>query len=76
MAIPAVMIFLSVSLRPGLCRWLNVVFGVFFTVIILITMWGWNFFIFYGVIEIALTVLVVWYAWRWPRQQVASEINS
>jgi hypothetical protein len=31
------------------------------------TMWGWAFYIFYGVIEIALTSLVVWYAWRWPK---------
>jgi hypothetical protein len=61
------MIFLSVVLRPAINRWLNIGAGVAYTAIILITMWGWAFYIFYGVIEIALTSLVVWYAWTWPR---------
>jgi Family of unknown function (DUF6326) len=69
MAIPSVMIFLSVALRPRLNRWLNVIFGVFYTVIILITMWDWAFYVFFGVIEITLTGLVVWCAWNWPQQE-------
>ena len=70
MAIPSVMIFLSVALRPTLNRWLNIVFGVLYTIIILLTMWSWVFYIFFGVIEITLTGFVVWYAWKWPRQEV------
>jgi hypothetical protein len=69
LAIPGVMICLSVLLRPGLCRTLNIVFGVLYTLIILVTMWGWAFYIVYGVIEITLTVLVVAFAWRWPRTE-------
>jgi hypothetical protein len=61
------MIFLSVALKPAPNRILNVVFGVVYTAIILVTMWAWAFYIFYGVIEVTLTGLVVWYAWRWPR---------
>ncbi len=68
MAIPSVMIFLSVALRPKLNRWLNVIFGTTYTLIILITMWGWWFYVFFGVIEVALTSLVVWNAWTWPKQ--------
>jgi hypothetical protein len=68
-AIPAAMIFLSVSLNPKLNRWLNIVFGTIYTVIILITMWDWAFYIFYGVVEVIFTVLVVWYAWNWPRER-------
>ena len=68
MAIPSVMIFLSVALRPNLNRWLNIIFGVIYTVIILITMWAWAFYIFFGIIEIILTGLVVWYAWNWPKE--------
>jgi len=45
---------------------------VLYTLIIMITMWSWAFYIFYGVLEIALTVLVVWYAWTWPRQEAAA----
>ena len=69
MAIPSVMIFLSVALKPNLNRWLNIIFGVLYTVIILFTMWQWAFYIFFGIIEVVLTGLVVWHAWSWPRQE-------
>ena len=68
MAIPSLMIFLSVVLAPPLNRALNMIVGVLYTIIILLTMWGWWFYIFYGVIEIALTSLAVWYAFRWPKE--------
>jgi hypothetical protein len=67
MAIPSIMIFLSVALKANLNRWLNIIFGVVYTVIILITMWDYAFSIFWGVIEVILTGLVAWYAWSWPR---------
>jgi hypothetical protein len=67
LAIPSLMIFLSVALPPRFNRWLNIITGVVYTAIILKTMWVWAFYIFYGVIEISLTSLVVWYAWRWPK---------
>jgi hypothetical protein len=67
LVISSVMIFLSLVLKPNVNRRLNIVLGVVYTAIILITMWRWVFYIFYGVIEIALTGLVVWYAWKWPK---------
>ncbi len=67
LAVPSLMIFLSVALPPALNRWLNIVAGAVYTAIILRTMWGWLFYVFYGVIEISLTSLVVLYAWRWPK---------
>ena len=69
LAIPSLMIFLSLVVKPNLNRWLNIILGALYTAIILITMWRWAFYIFYGVIEIALTGLVVWYAWNWPKQK-------
>jgi len=69
LAIPSLMIFLSLVLKPNLNRWLNIILGALYTAIILITMWRWAFYIFYGVIEIALTGLVVWYAWNWPKRK-------
>jgi hypothetical protein len=69
MAIPSLMIFLSVALRPNLNRRLNIIFGVIYTVIILITMWDWAFYIFFGIVEVVLTGLIVWYAWNWPVQE-------
>ena len=67
LAIPSVMIFLSVALTPILARWINVACGAVYTVIILNTMWSRGFLIFYGFIEITFTLLVIWYAWRWPK---------
>ena len=71
MAIPSVMIFLSVALRATLNRWLNIIFGVVYTLIILMTMWDYAFYKFWGVIEVTLTGFIVFYAWRWPRQEAA-----
>jgi len=72
LAIPSVMIFLSVVLPPAVNRWLNIVTGAVYTAIILKTMWGWAFYIFYGIVEISLTLLVVWYAWRWPKASAST----
>jgi hypothetical protein len=36
------------------------------SLVILITMWAWAFYVFYGIVEIVLTGLVVWYALTWP----------
>ena len=72
MAIPSVMVFLSLVLQPRVDRWLNMVTGTLYTVIILITMWGgWAFYVVLGIIEIVLTSLIVWYAWKWPAAKAA-----
>ena len=73
LAIPSLMIFLSVALRPRANRWLNLILGALYTAIILLTMWRWWFFVFYGIIEIGLTLLVCWYAWTWPRRQPSEQ---
>jgi hypothetical protein len=67
LAIPALMISLSALLPPVPNRWVNIIVGTLYTAIILATMWGWAFFIFYGVIEVALTSFVVWRAFTWPK---------
>jgi hypothetical protein len=73
MVIPSVMVFLSLALKADLNRWVNIIFGVIYSVIILITMQGsWAFYIFLGVVEVILTALVVWYAWTWPKQEATS----
>ena len=68
MAVPSLMIFLSVALPAAASRILNIVAGAAYTAIISITMWSGAHFIFYGVIEIALTLLAVFYAVTWPRR--------
>jgi Family of unknown function (DUF6326) len=68
MAIPALMVFLSLAAPPAINRWLNVILGVAYSAILLLTMPGAPpFYLFLGVIEVALTLLIVWHAWTWPR---------
>jgi hypothetical protein len=70
MAIPAVMVFLSLALKPNLNRWVNIILGVLYTVFVLLTMPGaWAFYIFLGSLDVVLTALIVWYAWNWPKQE-------
>lgn len=70
MAIPSIMIFLSLALKPNLNRWMNIILGVTYTVFVLITMPGaWVFYIFLGSIDVVLTSLIVWHAWTWPKQE-------
>ena len=71
MAVPSLMIFLSIALPAWPNRVLNILFGGLYTAIISLTMWSGAHFIFYGLIEIALTLLVIFYAWRWPRSNPA-----
>lgn len=71
LAIPGVMVFLSLALKPVVNRWTNIALGTLYTLIMLATMPGaWAFYIFFGIVEVVLTALVVWYAWHWPRQNV------
>ena len=70
MAVPSLMIFLSLVLPAVVSRWLNVGAGLFYAAIMLLILFNsaWAFYMLFATIEIILTLLVVWYAWRWPRQ--------
>ncbi|MEP6710940.1 MAG: DUF6326 family protein [Ferruginibacter sp.] len=73
LAIPALMVFLSILLKPSINRWLNIIFGIFFTTIMLfialnsITPWL-AFYVFLAIVEVGITSLIVWHAWTWPKQ--------
>lgn len=70
--IPALMIFLSLVLRPVVNRCTNIVLGLVYTLFMAITMPGaWWFYLFLGVVEMILTLAIVWYAWTWPKQGAA-----
>jgi hypothetical protein len=71
MIIPAVMVFLSLVLKPKVDRWANIILGVLYTLVNISNLIGeaWAYYILFGIVEIALTLLIVWYAWRWsPRE--------
>ncbi|MCP1374810.1 DUF6326 family protein [Dyella lutea] len=70
---PALMVFLSLALRPAINRPLNILLGLAYTVIVILFMpGGWLFYEVMAVVEIILQLLVVWYAWHWPRGTMSS----
>jgi len=78
MAIPSVMVFLSLALRAGANRWANIILGI-----VHIGILGGTFFVgeisalyaFYAAAEFLLIVLIVWHAWKWPRLEEAEAIS-
>jgi hypothetical protein len=71
MAIPSVMVFLSLTLKAKANRWVNIILGIFHAGVLLITMLvpGGIYYIFYIIVEAVLIALIVWYAWKWPKQE-------
>ena len=69
LAVPSLLIFLSVALSPRLSRLLNVVFGLVYTLMMALLAFqaGWYFYKFFASVEAVLTALIVWYAWTWPK---------
>jgi hypothetical protein len=71
MMIPSLMIFLSVALKAKWNRWTNIIVGVLKIVTLIAFAIGesWAFYIFATIIEVVLLSLIVWYAWKWPKQE-------
>jgi hypothetical protein len=71
MAIPSLMVVLSLVLQARINRWVNLVVAVLSLVILAFTFIVGEFSIRYTVqalIEAALMMLIIWYAWTWPRR--------
>ena len=71
MMIPAVMVFLSLTLKPKVNRWANIILGGLYTLVNISNLMGdiWAYYLFFGIIEIVLTSLIVGYAWKWRNPQ-------
>jgi hypothetical protein len=72
LAIPSLMIFLSVVLPPFISRWLNVMLGLVYTAVEVMTFSGPH--LFYKIVvglEILLTLTITWLALRWPKRALA-----
>ncbi len=72
MAIPPLMIVLSLTLKPIISKWLNIVVGLLFTLMMVViaslsfTPW-YSFYVFLGVLEAILTAIIVWTAFNWKK---------
>jgi hypothetical protein len=73
MAVPALMVFLSVGLPAAVSRWANVVLGVVYGGIQVLTLFGSPpFYQMVVIVEIVLCSLIAWSAFRWPRRAVTT----
>jgi hypothetical protein len=68
-AIASVMVFLSLVLSPTVNRWANIVLPSLYVLSIVASAIGESaYYWFLSITESALLLLIVWYAWTWPRQ--------
>ena len=68
-AIPTLMIFLSVALPDKVNRWTNIIVATVFIPYMLFNLAGeaWMHMYFAAALEVALLGLIIRYAWKWPR---------
>lgn len=67
--IPALMIFLSVALSSNLNRWINIVVAIIYIPYTLFNLAGeaWIHMVFGALVEVVILLLIIRYAWKWPR---------
>jgi len=68
MAMPSVMIFFTLVVKPKINRWLNIILSTLYIIILVATNLTetWAFYLFLTAIEVFISVAIVWYAWNWP----------
>jgi hypothetical protein len=72
MSIPALMVYLSLGHKAKLSKVLNILFGAFYAIIMVLTVYSsmseWkSFYILMGIVEIIICLFIVWQAWIWPK---------
>lgn len=71
--IPIAMVLLSRVLNYRFNRWANIIAGVIMTGVQILTLLPSGptiYYVFFSIIEIASTSLIVWYAWKWSSPEV------
>ena len=78
-ALPSLMLFLSLVLPVKVTRTANIVLAVVYAVTIAGSAVGeWNYFILGSALEVVLLAGIVYYAWTWPKaiNDVASAMHE
>jgi len=82
MMIPITMVLLSRLLKYRANRWTSIIAGTIMTVALPVTLFvakPTTYYVFFTVIEITSTALIVWYAWKWRNPEgksVKTELNK
>jgi hypothetical protein len=67
--IPIAMILLSRALKYRANRWANIIASVITIAFVIGGGSTYLHYIFFATIEIVCMLLIVWYAWKWPKQE-------
>jgi hypothetical protein len=73
MAIPSVMVFLSLTLNANVNRWVNILVGILSIVALAATFFVGEFsarYTFQAILEAVLIASIVWQALRWPKKDI------
>jgi hypothetical protein len=77
MAFPSFMVLLSVTLKARANRLVNIVVGILHVLVLLGTQFVgeggemWFYWRFYELLEALFLVLIIWTAWKWPKQEAS-----
>ena len=72
------MVLLSRVLKYRANRWANIIAGTINTAAVFLSMFVGTpalHYVFFGTIEIACTLFIVWYAWTWTNPEVSLDNN-
>lgn len=70
-ALPSLMVFLSLVLPARVTRMANIVLAVLYALTIVGSAVGeWNYYILGSAIEVALLAGIAYYAWTWPKATI------
>jgi hypothetical protein len=76
MMIPLTMVLLSRILKYRASRLASIIAGTIMTIALPVTLFvaaPTSYYVFFTVIEIVSTALIVWYAWNWRNPEVKTE---
>ena len=76
MEIPIAMVVLSRVLKYRANRWANIIAGTIKTAAVFLSLFVGTpamYYTFFATIEIACTLLIVWYAWKWVNPEVSPD---
>ena len=70
--VPLAMAFLSLTLKDSINRWVNIILGIVFVVLefLALTTLSSAWAILMTLLKVVFALLIVWYAWKWSKQDV------
>jgi hypothetical protein len=78
MAFPSFMVLLSLILKAGVNRWVNIIVAILHIFVLIGTQFvgegeTWFFYRFYELLEALFLALIIWSAWKWPTAEFQNQ---